>query len=68
MYCSNCRKEVVIISIGHAAASEDELGGLRREAEQAGQLILFNPAPFGPRNCPACHSQLTDTRREEEPT
>jgi len=42
------------------AASDNDLENLRKKITEDGKLILFNPPPFGPFQCPDCHSQLIE--------
>ena len=65
MYCRRCQKEVVIIGIPPGAASDAEVASIRRNLEQEGKLVLFNPPPFGPHACPVCGSQLDDSEIAE---
>lgn len=61
MYCPSCQKEVVIIGIPPGTATDAKLASIRRDLEQEGKLVLFNPPPFGPHSCPICGSQLDDS-------
>ncbi|MBN1485385.1 MAG: hypothetical protein JXA37_11755 [Chloroflexia bacterium] len=58
MYCPKCQKEVVVIGMGPAVASLEQVESIRRSIEEEGKLVLFNPPPFGPYHCPDCQAQL----------
>lgn len=58
LYCENCRKEIVVVGVGHGAASAEDIEFIRRSIEKEGKLALFNPPPFAPYFCPECHTEL----------
>ena len=60
LYCNNCRKEVVIYGVSHGAMSDDQLEKTRKHIEADGKIVLFNPPPFGPHNCPDCFNKLEE--------
>lgn len=39
---------------------EEDLAQLRVKLHKEGKLVLFNPSPFGPFQCPKCWSKLED--------
>ncbi|MHA1733515.1 MAG: hypothetical protein ACTSU5_16325 [Promethearchaeota archaeon] len=61
LYCPKCRKEVVAYAVSPGAVAESELSGMATQLEAEGKIVLWNPPPFGPHNCPACGSQLEET-------
>ena len=60
LYCKNCKKEVVIYGVNIGAVSDNDLDDLRKKIIEDGKIILFNPPPFGPYQCPDCFSQLIE--------
>ncbi len=60
LYCQNCKKEVVIYGVSHSAVPDKALNDLRKQMEEEGKLILFNPPPFAPYHCPLCGMDLIE--------
>ena len=59
LYCNKCKKEVVVYGVP-PQADPSELDGLQDQAEKEGKLVLFNPPPIRPYNCPQCGAELED--------
>jgi len=60
LFCKKCEKEVVIYGVNFGAVSNNDLDDLRKKIIEEGKLILFNPPPFEPFQCPDCFSQLIE--------
>ncbi len=58
LYCSYCKKEVVIFGISSGSAIESDLEKYKDNIEKNGKLMLFNPPPFEPYYCPNCMKKL----------
>ncbi|MHA1130820.1 MAG: hypothetical protein ACTSQI_11005 [Candidatus Helarchaeota archaeon] len=39
---------------------DNGLDELRAQIEAEGKLVIFNPPPIGPYNCPICGAQLSE--------
>ncbi|NVM04178.1 MAG: hypothetical protein HWN67_17735 [Candidatus Helarchaeota archaeon] len=63
LFCQNCKKEVVIYGVSHSPGIDEALKDLRKQMEEEGKLILFNPPPFAPYHCPNCGSELEDINK-----
>jgi len=55
-----CKKEVVIYGVNLGAVTDNDLDDLRKKIIKDGKLILFNPPPFEPYQCPDCFNQLIE--------
>ncbi len=60
LYCTNCEKEVVIYGISYSEGADNQLKDMQKQLEKEGKIILFNPPPFGPYNCPNCFKILIE--------
>ena len=58
LYCENCKKEILEISISHSAMSEEAIEKWIKSLEEKGKIIIINPPPFGPKFCPVCGREL----------
>jgi hypothetical protein len=59
-YCEKCKREIVIYGVSMGTMEGDGLEEIRRTIEAENKLILFNPPPFGPYQCPKCFNQLVE--------
>jgi hypothetical protein len=64
-YCSRCTREVVIYGISHYPGAQEHTERVREELERDGKLVLFNPPPFGPYQCPACRAVELEEKAEQ---
>ena len=62
LFCRNCKKEVVIYGVSYSEGMDDNLDKMREKFEEEGKIILFNPPPLGPYNCPICFSKLEERK------
>ena len=60
LFCKYCNKEVVIYGVSHSSGIDDDLDILRKKIEGEGKLLIFNPPPIDPYNCPKCFRVLED--------
>ena len=60
LYCDSCKKEVVIYGVMYTEESKEGLDKLIEKIEEEGKLILFNPPPVGPYECPICFTKLEE--------
>ena len=59
LFCNKCKKEVVIYGVSAGAPSEG-LDEMASQMEKEGKIVLFNPPPFPPYNCPNCGTELIE--------
>ncbi len=59
-YCPKCKKVVDVYGVPFSPGIEEEMEKMRKEAESEGKLIMFNPPPVDPYNCPFCGTELID--------
>ncbi len=60
LFCKSCKKEVILYGVSYKEGIDEELDQFRNKIEEEGKLILFNPPPFGPYNCPLCGTKLEE--------
>ena len=60
LYCEKCQKEVVLFGVSLGAMKENELEKIKRSIEAENKIILFNPPPIGPYQCPVCFNELIE--------
>ncbi len=66
LYCTRCRKEVVIMGLSLGAASDGDIGRFHAAMAREGKLVLFNPPPFTKHTCPSCGTLLVDLEAKKK--
>ena len=62
LFCRKCKREVFIYGMSYSEGIDNKLDEMREKFEQEGKIILFNPPPFSPYNCPNCFSELEERK------
>jgi DNA-directed RNA polymerase subunit RPC12/RpoP len=60
LYCTQCKKEIIIAGEGSSAGLDAEMDEWVEEAKRSGKILLYNPLKSKVYVCPKCGSQLVE--------